>query len=335
MNNLIDKARHIPVNEAVSTISVCPVILAAPGRPKPIEMRVTAPAQGRDLPIILLSHGHGPSLYIPSKDGYGPLANFYAEHGFVVIQPTHGNSKVAGFGADAPGAPFFWRSRVEDFKTILDHLDDIERASPILDGRLDHDRVAAVGHSLGGQTVGMLLGARLSDSADPDAQDVNLIEPRIKAGVLLAAPGMGGDSLSDHARRNYTALNPDFSHMTTRTLVVAGDQDINPHLTTRGAAWHTDPFHHAPGGEFLLTLIGGKHGLGCIAGYDAKETDDEDPDRLAITQRMTWAYLRSALYGDDPAWTDACAGLAQHAGELAYVEAKQAATEPTQSGAVA
>lgn len=221
MNNLITKAAHIPMRNPVATVSICPVHLHVDSRPQPIEMRITAPAIGGNLPVILLSHGHGPSLYIPSMNGYGPLAQFYAAQGFVVIQPTHGNSKVAGFGPDASGAPFFWRSRVMDFKEIIDRLAEIEAASPILDGRLDHDRIAAVGHSLGGQTVGMLLGARLTDTADADAQDVNLLEPRIKAGVLLAAPGNGGDSLSDHARENYTALNPDFSHMTTRTLVVA------------------------------------------------------------------------------------------------------------------
>ncbi len=322
MNDLITKARLIPINDAVSTISVSPVVFQVPGRPRPLEMRITVPAQGRDLPIILLSHGHGPSFYISSMNGYAPLANFYAQHGFAVIQPTHGNSKAAGFGPDAEGAPFFWRSRVEDFKFILDHLSDIEKSSPILDGRLDHDRVAAIGHSLGGQTVGMLLGARLTDTADPDVQDVNLIEPRINAGVLLAAPGNGGDSLSEHARQNYTALNPDFAHMTIPTLVVAGDCDDNPHLTTRGAAWHTDPFHFAPGAQYLLTLVDGKHGLGGIAGFDAKETDDEDPDRLAITQRMTWAYLRSALYAGDPAWDLACEALRSHANELAYVQSK-------------
>ncbi len=42
--------------------------------------------------------------------------------------------------------------------------------------------------------------------------------------------------------------------------------------------------------------------LGGIAGYDAKETDDEDPDRLEVTRRMTWAYLRSALHPGDTAW---------------------------------
>lgn len=62
MNNLIDAARHIPVNEAVPTVSVSPVTLSAPDRGLPLELRITAPAGGRDLPIILLSHGHGPSL---------------------------------------------------------------------------------------------------------------------------------------------------------------------------------------------------------------------------------------------------------------------------------
>ena len=92
MNNLINEARHIPVPEVVTTISISPVTLPAPDRPQPLEMRITAPAAGNQLPIILLSHGHGPSLYLPSKDGYVPRINFYAEHGFVVIQPTHANS---------------------------------------------------------------------------------------------------------------------------------------------------------------------------------------------------------------------------------------------------
>lgn len=322
MNNLIDKARRIPINEATPTVSVSPVTLAAPDRGLPLELRITAPVTGRDLPIILLSHGHGPSLYLPSKDGYGPLVNFYAEHGFAVIQPTHVNSKVAGLDPGAPGGPLFWRSRVEDMQLILDRLDEIEASVPAIAGRLDHSRVAAVGHSVGGQTVGMLLGAGLSDTADETATNVNMIEPRIKVGVLLAAPGNGGDSLSEFARQNYTALNPDFSHMTTQTLVVVGDSDVNPHLTVRGADWHTDPYHHSPGSDCLLTLFGGKHGMGGISGFDAKEADDEDPDRLAIVQRMSWAYLRTALYADDLAWPTACKALEDHVSSQAGVEFK-------------
>lgn len=322
MNNLITDARHIPVNEPMQTISISPVTLKAPDRGVPLEMRITAPATGHNLPIILLSHGHGPSLYIPSKDGYGPLANFYAEHGFVVIQPTHVNSKVAGLPSDAPGGPLFWRSRVEDMSMILDHLADIEASLPAINGRIDHHKVAAVGHSLGGQTVGMLLGARLTDPKDPDAVDVNMLEPRIKVGVLLAAPGNGGDSLSDTAREHYSALNPDFSHMMTKSLVVAGDADLAEHLTVRGADWYRDPFRNGPGADAMLTLIGGKHGLGGVSGYDVKETSDEDPERLAVVQRMTWAYLRSALYEGDQAWSVACSALQGHANSHGKVDFK-------------
>lgn len=322
MNNLIDRALQLPVLDAVQTISISPISLPAPKRGMPLEMRITLPATGSDLPIILLSHGDGPSLYLPSKDGYGPLANFYAEQGFAVIQPTHGNSKVAGLPRDQPGAPLFWRSRVEDMKLILDKLLEIELMTPALLGRLDHDRIAVVGHSLGGQTAGMLLGARLTDPKDPSAVDVNVIEPRIKAGVLLAPPGNGGEELSVYAREHFSELNPDYSYLTTPTLLVVGDADVNPFMTVRGPEWYTAAYRDAPGCNNMLTISGGMHGLGGIAGYDAKETGDEDPDRLATVQRMTAAYLRSALYVDDPSWAKACRALQAHATGLAHISTK-------------
>ncbi|WP_226646814.1 alpha/beta hydrolase family protein [Microbulbifer variabilis] len=322
MNNLIDKARLLPVGKRVPAVSISSVNLSMPGRGHPLEMRISAPIEGTGLPVIVLCHGHGPSLYLPSKDGYGPLVNFYAEHGFAVIQPTQANSKIAGLAPDAPGAPLFWRARIDEIKHILDHLSEVEAQIPMIAGRLDHNKIAAVGHSAGAQTVGMLLGARLSDPKDDSAKEVSAYEPRIKAGILLAAPGKGGSDLSEFAQEHYSELNPDYSYLVTQTLVVYGDQDINPHLTIRGADWHADPYHLSPGSDSLLTLFGAKHGLGGIAGYDAKETDDEDPDRLVITQRMTWAYLNSALNEGNPAWQEACKALEEHAGHLGSVNQK-------------
>lgn len=322
MNKLIQAAGQIPAGKAQPVFSVAPVTLLAPDRGIDLELRLSAPVEGTDLPVILLSHGHGPSHYIPSLNGYGPLAEFWAARGFVVIQPTHLNAKIYSLGPETPGAPLFWRSRVTDMSLILDRFGEIEAQVPAIAGRIDREKVAVVGHSMGGQTAGMLLGARLTDPKVDGATDVNMIEPRISAGVLLAAPGNGGDSLSDFARENYSALNPDFSTMTTRALVVAGDADDNPHLTTRGADWHRDPFTHGPGASDILTLHGGKHGLGGVAGWDAKETDDEDPDRLAVTQRMVWAWLRTALDPDDPAWPSARAALAEKASSLGRVESK-------------
>lgn len=320
MNNLIDKARCLPVNAAVTTISISPVTLSIPEHDRELGLRITAPMSGRDLPIILLSHGHGPSLYIPSKDGYGPLANFLAEHGFVVIQPTHANSKVGGLAPDAPGGPLFWQERVQELSCILDQLKAIDASVPALTGRIDHGRIAAVGHSLGSHTVSVLLGARLSDENEL-ARDVDMRDPRIKVGVLLAGLGRGED-LDGPMGSRYPALRLDFSTMTTKTLVVFGDNDISPHLTTRGADWHADAYSDAPGADRLLTLLGAKHGLGGIAGYDARETDDEDPNRLGITQRMVWAFLWSALNLGNPAWQDASSALETEAAEFGQVDSK-------------
>jgi predicted dienelactone hydrolase len=266
-----------------------------------LEMRVSAPVSGNDLPVILLSHGQGYSNHLSSLNGYAPLANFWAAHGFVVIQPTHLSSRTLSLDPDTPGAPLFWRSRAEDMKRILDQLDVIEAAVPQLVGRLDHSRVAVAGHSMGGHTASLLLGARLTDPHD--GTEVNLADPRIKAGVLLAAPGRGGNALSPSAAENMPFfLTTDFSTMATPTLVVAGEKDASAHLTVMGPDWHTDPYVLAPGPKSLLTLSDAEHGLGGVSGYDVAETTDENPERVAAVQRLTWAYLRTELYPGDPAW---------------------------------
>jgi pimeloyl-ACP methyl ester carboxylesterase len=316
---LIGEAGQIPVSPTTPVVSVSPITLSVPGRFVDLQVRVSAPTTGRDLPIILVSHGQGRSNYLSSLNGYSPLANFWAAHGFVVIQPTHLSSKSLGLPPDTPGAPLFWRSRAEDMTHILDRLDQIEAAVPEIAGRLDISRVAVVGHSMGGHTAGMLLGAQL---ADEDGTKVSLAEPRIKAGVLLAAPGNGGADLSAQAFERFPAFRqPSFAEMTTPTLIVMGEKDVNPNLSFRDVDWHADPYLLSTGPKCLLTIVGGGHGLGGVSGYDAAETTDESPERVATVQRLTCAYLRSALYQGDAAWPGACAALAQLS-KLGRVECK-------------
>lgn len=302
-------------------ISVSPIVLPAPGRAVDLQVRVSAPVTGEQLPIILVSHGHGRSNNLSSLNGYGPLANFWAAHGFVVIQPTHLDSKTLTLDPDDPGAPLYWRSRAEDMTRIIDQLDTIEAAVPELSGRLDQGKIAAAGHSLGGQTTSLLLGAILTDPND--GTEVNLIEPRIAAGVLLAAPGRGGDALSAFAATNYPFFSTtDFSKMTTPALIVAGDKDDSPHLTVKGASWHADPYFLAPAPKALLTLFGAEHGLGGVSGYDVAETTDENPERVAAVQWLTWAYLRTELFSDDSAWQTAQTALTSAENPLGRVESK-------------
>ncbi len=206
-------------------------------------------------------------------------------------------------------------------KRILDQLDVIEASVPEITRRLDKSRVAVAGHSMGAHTAGMLLGVRLTDPED--GTEVNMAEPRIKAGVLLAAPGAGGADLSAFAAEHYPFFShPSFAEMTTPALVVSGDNDVSPHLTVRGPDWHADPYFLSTGPKCLLTLFGAEHGLGGISGYDVTETTDENPERVAAVQRLTWAYLRSALYPEDPAWPAAYAALMDSPNPLGRVECK-------------
>ncbi len=119
-----------------------------------------------------------------------PLVDYWAAHGFVVIQPTYLDSRTVGMALDDPRAPRVWRFRVEDVKCILDQVDVLEAAVPGLSGRLDRGRIAAAGHSFGSQTTGNLLGLRVRDPQTGIEDDLS--DPRIKAGVLLATVGEGG-----------------------------------------------------------------------------------------------------------------------------------------------
>ncbi|MEO3788832.1 chlorophyllase [Nonomuraea sp. B10E15] len=277
-------------------VSVKPVTLPAPGRGEDLQIHVSAPVTGTGLPVIVFSHGFGQSM-----NSYAPLADHWAAHGFVVLRPTHLDSRTLGLPPEDPRTPEIWRLRIEDLRRALDGLDLVEAAVPGLGGRLDRSRVAVSGHSWGAQSASTLLGARVLGSDGMPGEDMS--DPRVKAGVLLALTGLG-DDLTPFAAEHFPFMRPYFGDMTTPSLIVAGDEDQSA-LSTRGADWFTDPYVHGPGSKSLLTLSGAEHSLGGISGYEAAETTDEHPARVALIQRLTTAYLRSVLCSDDTGWKTA------------------------------
>jgi dienelactone hydrolase len=310
----------IPTSAATPIISYSPVTFSVPGRHVDLQLKVTAPVTGTDLPIILFSHGHGPSMFISSFNGYGPICPFWAARGFVVVQPTHQDSTMLGLREiDDPDAPLYARSRVEDMTFILDHLDDMEAAVPGLAGRLDRERIAAVGHSMGGHTVDLLCGAQMADPVS--GESVTLRDDRVKVGVPMAPPGLGRD-LAEWASTHYPVLkSTTFDTMITPTLIVVGENDHNPHFSAR-EDWRSDAYRLSPGPKTRLLFYGAEHSLGGISMWDSTETTDENPVRVAALRALVWAFLRSSLYGEDLAWDRAAAALASEAEPLGVIESK-------------
>ncbi|TPP05073.1 alpha/beta fold hydrolase [Rhizobium glycinendophyticum] len=291
-------------------LSLRSIRLAAPERGDDLRVRVSAPIQGAALPVIVFSHGFGSSM-----DAYGPLVDYWAAEGFVVVQPTHLDSRRLALAQDDLRRRDFWRHRVADLTNVIDHLATICASVPGLAGRVDLECIAVAGHSFGAWAASMLLGARTK------LDGVDRSDKRVSAGLLLAAGGLGGDSLTEMAIAQTPYLDTDFAGLDRPTLVVSGDDDYSP-LTTRGPDWFRDPYLYSPGASALLTLYGSKHMLGGISGYGAAETDFEEPRHVALVQQSTTIFLRSILKPDPLGWQNFCESLNLEKGSLGEVESK-------------
>jgi dienelactone hydrolase len=275
-------------------IAVKPITVPSADRGIELQVKVTAPVSGENLPVIVFSHGNAWSL-----DGYEPLADRWAVAGFVVVQPTHLDSRRNGIGFDDPRFGTIWRVRIADLHAILDNLDGILAQARGLDVRIDHDRIAAVGHSWGAQTAGTLLGARVFDADGVPGEDFS--HPAVTAGALIAATGTG-NTLTPFAAEHLPFMKPDYSTMTTPALVIAGGKDQSA-MSTRGPDWFTDAYHLSPAPKSLLTITEGEHTLGGVAGEQVAETTDEDPARVALVADAISAYLLDTFKLDGTAWT--------------------------------
>lgn len=303
-----------PIEAPTSILSVRPILLPAPDRGDNLQVRVTAPAAGHRLPVVVFSHGFGSSM-----EDYTPLVDFWAARGFAVLQPTHLDSRTLALAPDDPRTPDIWRFRIDDLTRTVDELDRIEASVPGLPGRLDRDRIAVAGHSWGATSASALLGARILDETGNVGPDMS--DSRMTAGVLLAVAGTGGDDLTPFAAENFSFMNPSFADMTKAALVVAGDHDQSL-LSVRGPDWWTDAYRLSPRPKSLLTLFGAEHSMGGIRRSEDPETTDEHPQRVRLVQQATTAYLDSTLKGESDAWTHLQADLSELSEPLGTVNSK-------------
>jgi predicted dienelactone hydrolase len=271
------RAERLPPAPAGPTFEVAIVDMALHDRwrRKTIPVRLTFPAQGRySFPIIVFSHGaYG------SSDCYALLAQHWAAHGYVCLQPSHSDALARGEPRPATDNFRDWPNRPLDISFLLDELPLLEDEVSDLAGRLDTALIGVGGHSYGASTAQLLAGVRVRDR--PRRKDYR--DPRIRAVLLMSPQGSG--PLHEPGS---------WSGVTLPMMTLTGTEDTGQ--WGGGPDWRQEPFKRAPAGDkYLVVVQGGQHDFGGISRRVARP---HDPRQAGIALHASLAFWDAHLKND-------------------------------------
>ena len=269
--------------------SIATVSLPRPDDDQKLQLRVTYPKSTGKFPVIVFSHGA-----FGSKDAYDPIVRHWASYGYVVIQPTHGDSLSLLTAANRMKVvtsrnPFsvlnvgkHWKSRAQEVALITKSLAQLESAHPALRGKLDATKIGVGGHSYGGNTTQLVGGLNLGADLKVDG---------IKALLMLSPPGP-----------NELVSKANFREITAPTMVVTGTKDKSPR-TGQGYEWRLETYNSIPSAEkFLLFIKDAEHNLGGVSGSTGRLAGGGANDaHLTYVKSATTAFWDSFLRSEGAA----------------------------------
>jgi len=260
------------------------------------------PASGGPWPLVIISHG-----FQNWAANMAYLGENLASKGYVVASIDH-------FDLDVTNAESRRRSFIE---TILTRAGDItavterlirrsaDPADP-LHGRIDAERIALAGYSMGGFGALTAAGARFDPEASMISELPKALQPpesrylsgRVDA-LLLIAPWGGAPDVRIWTKESLAALTP-------RTLFIAGSHDDIVDYA-HGVRWLFDAMQGAS--RRLLVYENARHNTGpepappairhAMASLERYEEPVWRAERiLAINQHFATAHLDAALKGD-------------------------------------
>ncbi len=208
-----------------------------------------APDQERHQ-LVILSHGYGGSWR-----NLNWLARELVGAGYAVAAPDHPGTTT--FDRDPRQAATLWK-RPRDLSRTIDAV----LADPALAGRIDPDRIAAIGHSLGGWTVAALAGARFDPALFArDCEDHPSPRTCGLSGELgLADPAIGRDMRDPRVKAFVTldlglarGFTPEsLAAVRLPALVFGAGVDIGDLPATLESGWLAD---HLPPESTRLVMI--------------------------------------------------------------------------------
>ena len=286
------------------------------------------PADGPAPPLVVVAPGYG-----VAASSYAWLAEHLASHGFAVVAHEAQETLASAMGDG------LWRSAADRpalLAATVVALGDMAR-----DGRAswDPDRVAVLGHSIGGHAALAVGGARLDTDAfaercatgDEDAAWLcDVLAPHLDAIVSRAgvagetlprlAPDTGVDAVVALAGDAYLFDADGLAAMPTPVLAVGGLDDTG---TPWGLGAGMTVAHAGSADRLAVGLEGAEHlvftgrcdrvrRVTPLVPMDLCEDPDGDrTTRHDVVAHVTTAFLLGTLTGDD-----AAAATLQHAADL-------------------
>lgn len=229
-----------------------------------MDVAPDGPISGRDLPLVVISHGNG-----GGPGSHADLALALANAGYVVAAPMHTGDNYAD--QSAAGSVSLFSGRNRQLHTTIDYMLRNWQGHD----RIDPERIGAFGFSAGGFTVLTAVGAQpelrivakhcaespefacdvlrhakspLLNTDTPNMGGAFLPDARIKAAVV-AAPGLG------------FSMGPNgLANVRVPIQLWSADQDINvPYATNtklvREALGPRVEFHSVPGAGHFSFLV--------------------------------------------------------------------------------
>jgi len=281
-----------PVDPDVERLVIEEHILQTPDRD--IPLRITWPAGTDPCPVLIWCHGA-----LGSKDAYQELIRSWVSHGYVVIQPTFGDSLVyldaeqrrnmgtlAGL-VNSPHVLTQWDKRPREVSLLIDRLPELEQAIPGLAGRLDAARLAVGGHSYGAHTSMLLAGVQPRVAW----RSMSFRDPRVKA-VLLVSPSGTSRILTEAS----------FASLAAPALIITGDNDGSPMRgqEDKTGTWRRAVYDHAPPGDrYLLWIKDAHHNFGGISGAARwSGAGPDNPAQVELVRTTCLAMLDAYVKGD-------------------------------------
>ncbi|MGB8850747.1 MAG: hypothetical protein WCC76_13600 [Candidatus Acidiferrales bacterium] len=262
-------AAYMPTAAGFETGEVDDLVLHDAARNKDLHVKITYPKADGNFPVIIFSHGYG-----GPKNTYASLTRFWAEHGYVALQPTHDDSielkrqrGATGIGmgfahvGEDINDPQQWANRTRDVSFLIDSLGEIERDVPPVAGKLDKSRIGVGGHSFGALTTILIGGAKVTPAGQSKPE--SFADPRVRALVVMSGSGPGQMGLDNHS----------WDSVTLPMIVMTGTRDLG--LGAQGVEWRKKPYELSKGKDrYFLLLDGGTHmtftGMPAQAGLQPK-----------------------------------------------------------------